>query len=640
MKRGFLLAVAAAALVAGATASGRAASPSRIVFSADRSPTVTGEIYRLDPDGRRVDLSKSPYQDTSPAVSPDGRRVAFLSDRSGRTSLYEVGIDGTGVVRVGLSLPPLSEDDCIPDLAWQPHGDTLAVGACGSTEGSLWIVQPDRKPLEVLTAKGAVQGTLWSPDGRMLVAGNGAGKVRAISPDGRTLWTRGGDGLWASWSQSGLLAMAADHGAAVYDEAGQLVFHFRLPTRSGPRFAWSPDGRDLAVFWSVERNELEVRTAAGKLVFEKAAPQGDMTWAGDSTVVFGVEGCLVCKTTDVNIRTRKESPASSRWLDPLSPDRKLAIVTPAEKTGTPFELGVGRPDGGPLDKYAQIGGCSGDGVWMPAAQSLQFVGRTRSLVYESWNDCDAPFANLYSIGPDGGGTPTRLTNVQAQETQPVLSPDGSEVAYVWAEAVGSNCKGCSDGIRVASADGAELRTLTDPQDCTFNDAPTWSPDGKTILYSEDGCDSPGELFTVPAGGGSPHDLGIAGQSPAWGPSRIAYVGSGQSDAGLWTANPNGSDRVLVAKHGVDPAWSADGRLAYLVGDLYHSALVVGSDRVRLPFARVTALGWTPDGTRLLVTASRTRIGPSDLYSLEPNGTVPVRLTKAFGVWSDYFGPGG
>src|SRR5438093_10715270 len=45
------------------------ATPSLIVFAANRAPTLMGEIYRLDPNGHRVDLSKSPYQDTSPAVS-------------------------------------------------------------------------------------------------------------------------------------------------------------------------------------------------------------------------------------------------------------------------------------------------------------------------------------------------------------------------------------------------------------------------------------------------------------------------------------------------------------------------------------------------------------------------------------------
>ncbi|HKC77028.1 MAG TPA: hypothetical protein VKB70_01450, partial [Gaiellaceae bacterium] len=70
-------------------------------MSANRAPSVSGEIYRVDADGRQIDLSRSPYQDTSPVVSPDGRRVAFVSDRSGAQGVYQVGIDGRGLTRLG-----------------------------------------------------------------------------------------------------------------------------------------------------------------------------------------------------------------------------------------------------------------------------------------------------------------------------------------------------------------------------------------------------------------------------------------------------------------------------------------------------------------------------------------------------------
>ncbi|TML75752.1 MAG: hypothetical protein E6G12_08490, partial [Actinobacteria bacterium] len=84
----------------------------------------------------------------------------------------------------------------------------------------------------------------------------------------------------------------------------------------------------------------------------------------------------------------------------------------------------------------------------------------------------------------GGGKPHRLTNAQAQQTQPALSPNGTEIAYVSAKLTGVSCAGCSNGIRVVNADGSGMRTLTDPQNCVFDNSPTWSPDGTTILYSQ------------------------------------------------------------------------------------------------------------------------------------------------------------
>lgn len=546
---------------------------------------MTGEIYRLDPNGHRVDLSRSPYQDTNPAVSPDGKHVAFLSDRSGRTALYEVGIDGRRLVRLGLSVPRLETAECPPQLAWQPQGQVLAVTVCGPSDGRLWIVRGSRKPLQLLQSKATVENLSWSADGRVLVAAPFRGVLRAFSPAGAALWKVSGS-CCGSWSPQGLFALPLGNhrGFQVNDESGRVRFGTRGSLSSN--LAWSPEGR-LAV---IRQNRLEVWTAGGSRVFDRSLPgRHDLVWANDERVVVGGYGSCQCKTRAVDLRTGKLSSASANWLGTLSPDRKLAIVTPPAGRGRPFALGVASPAGGSVRRYSRVAGCFGDGVWLPAATSLQFAGRGRSLVYQSGNYCDEPFANLYSVAPDGTGV-KQLTRVQAQEWQPAVSPDASTIAYVWASATGLSCKGCSDGIRLVGANGSGGRTLTDPEDCTFDDSPTWSPDGSTILFSETGCDSPGELYTIPAAGGTPHDLGVAGRTPAWGPSRIAYVGSDRSDPGLWTMNEDGTDRALVAENGGLPAWSPDGRLAYATGN-GNLTVVVGDAQVKLPFGDVTSLAW-------------------------------------------------
>jgi Tol biopolymer transport system component len=624
MKTGVTLAAVVAAIALGASAAQAQTQP-RIVFAADRAPTLTGEIFRLDPSGHRVDLSKSPYEDSNPAVSFDGNRVAFISDRSGTPQLYEVGIDGRGLSRVGSALPGLASGGTT--LAWQPHGDLLAVATTpvAYPQGHVWMIAPHERPRAVSMFDFA----LWSPDGRVLLVWNGD-EERALMPSGRPLWNVPADGPGGAWSSRDLLAVTDYGGVAVYDEQGHHDFSIAIGAKpSHAVSAWSADGSRLAI---AAGTKLEVVTSTGRVVFRGHAPRGDMAWAGDSVVVFGFSGCPACTATRVDIHTGKTSPASSAWLGPRSADGKLAIVTPEQESG--FGLGVTTLGTSSTRIYLRLSGCFSDGVWLPAASSEQFAGK--SIVYTNWNECDPPFDNLYAAG---AGI-RRLTDDQAQETQPALSPDGTQIAYVWASGRDMSCKGCSDGIRIANAAGAPTRTLTNPQDCTFDDAPSWSPDGTTILYSESYCDgsTPPELFTIPAAGGTPHDLGVSGEDPAWGPSRIAFVAS--ACKGLCTMNPDGSDLRLVARDGSLPAWSADGRLAYLVGDLYHRSVVVGTSApVELPFARITWLGWTPDGTRLLVVASTTRLGASDLWSITTDGTKPVRLTKNFGVGSDYFGPG-
>jgi Tol biopolymer transport system component len=108
------------------------------------------------------------------------------------------------------------------------------------------------------------------------------------------------------------------------------------------------------------------------------------------------------------------------------------------------------------------------------------------------------------------------------------------------------------------------------------------------------------------------------------------VGSEQSDHGLWTANPDATDRVLVAPKGGLPAWSPDGRLAYATGP-GNATVVVGSAQLKLPFVKVTSLAWSPDGTRFVVTARTAKTASFDLYSVQTDGTEPVRLTKNYGV---------
>lgn len=99
-----------------------------------------------------------------------------------------------------------------------------------------------------------------------------------------------------------------------------------------------------------------------------------------------------------------------------------------------------------------------------------------------------------------------------------------------------------------------------------------------------------------------------------------------------TANPDGSDRLRITKHGRHPAWSPAGELAYLSG----TTLVVGSTRLKLPFAQVTSLAWSPDGSRFVLTAQKRGNASADLYSIETDGRDLVRLTQNYGVYS---GPG-
>jgi len=225
-------------------------------------------------------------------------------------------------------------------------------------------------------------------------------------------------------------------------------------------------------------------------------------------------------------------------------------------------------------------------------------------------------------------------------------PDGSEIAYSSDRCSPQGCIRSSSGIHVLNVGGGGERVLTSNPDCTppsygpflppsvGDFTPSWSPGGTTILFSRRVCGGDSELYTVPARGGAVHDLGIGGSQPAWGPSRIAYI----VGSFIWTANPDGSDRVQIdGGLSYSPAWSPEGRLTYLKGNrnnfrgYYGSTLVVSGTQTTLPFAAVSSVAWAPAGTRLVVTAQKTATAPFDVYSVNPDGSDPVQLTQNYGA---------
>jgi Tol biopolymer transport system component len=616
-----------------AAGAGAAATPSQIVFSADRAPQLSGVIYRLDPDGHRVVLNgDNPYGDSAPLVSPDGKEVAFFSYRgvaAGQAPrIFEASIEGTQVTDL---TPSLAANAHAGSIAWQPHGDRLAAITDDPKIGgpdALWILRRGHQPLRV--AAGGIPEPIWSPpswstDGRVLLEWS-AGAWRAFSPNGKRLWTRGsknwGGCCGVSWSSQGLVAITTRHQLRVYDESGRKRFEAQAPAgRIGPP-AWSPSGREVGF---VAGGVVEVRTSRGRLLLRKqvltlkANRPNNVVLASDRRLVAGIP--TTGPQEGVDVASGKLWAASGLWLGPRSANGKLAAVTAV--VGANFAVGVKPVGGGPITSYGQLPTCGDAG---PPAQSLQFVGHSHSVVYIS--SCGTLPSSLYTMAPDGTGL-HEITALEPDATEPAFSPDGTQVAYVWTL---STSPSSGSQIRVASADGTDVRVLASfPTPCYTFTSPTWSPDGQTILFAkatldaETGCVS--ELYTVPAAGGPVHDLGVAGSAPAWGSDRIAYEGA---DGALTTAEPDGSKPVEAASPGVAGswAWAPDGQLAYLTNP-FRTDLVVANKSVALPFSEVTSLAWSPDGTRFVVTAQQSQLSQPDVYTLSTSGGDPVRLTTDY-----------
>jgi Tol biopolymer transport system component len=94
---------------------------SRLAFTSTRDtisnpPRDNYDIYWANSNGtgQEIRLTTNEAQDSDPAISPDGNKIAFRSFRDGNSEIYTMKLDGTGAQR----LTSTAETDVEPD--WQP----------------------------------------------------------------------------------------------------------------------------------------------------------------------------------------------------------------------------------------------------------------------------------------------------------------------------------------------------------------------------------------------------------------------------------------------------------------------------------------------------------------------------------------
>jgi Tol biopolymer transport system component len=150
---------------------------------------ISGEpdIYVVDPDGSGLlPLTSHPAADFSPAWSPDGKRIAFVSARDGNTEIYVMDADGSGPTR----LTTTTTFEFAP--AWSPDGSKIAFHAGDGNDLEIWVMNADGTNPEQRTNNSVSDAEpSWSPDGGRMVfvrgvslytmAADGTGQTEALS---------------------------------------------------------------------------------------------------------------------------------------------------------------------------------------------------------------------------------------------------------------------------------------------------------------------------------------------------------------------------------------------------------------------------------------------------------------------------
>ena len=235
---------------------GYASRRTKIAFTSGRDGNF--DIYVMDGDGsnqRRVTVN--PANDGLPAWSPDGKKIAFVSNRNNvnkdHKQIWVIDADGKNPIRLTDGLV-----DSYPD--WSPDGTKIVYGAHLHPDehhvapaGITVMDAADGKDKRLLTGEGA--HPTWSPDGKRIAFI--ADQIYVMDVDGRNRMQLTHDFVrkrLPSWSHDGRrIAYSGDNVIWVVDSDGenprQLTWHV---TESHP--TWSPDSEFIA-FTSFGRDD-------------------------------------------------------------------------------------------------------------------------------------------------------------------------------------------------------------------------------------------------------------------------------------------------------------------------------------------------------------------------------------------------
>jgi Tol biopolymer transport system component len=248
-----------------------------------------------------------------------------------------------------------------------------------------------------------------------------------------------------------------------------------------------------------------------------------------------------------------------------------------------------------------------------------------------WSNMRAPGHALLNA------VPTQLTYEAGAQSEPALSPDGSQVAHV-------SDKGGTPHIWLVDANGTATRQLTFGDDPDHD--PAWLHDGSAILFtrSHDGRQG---IWMVPSLGGPDTLLVADAADPAVSPdgSRLAFVRevARSAEPRVFVAPMRRLEEAKQVTTDADglwehrhPAWSPDGRtLAYRA---HHQLWMVSPDEGkarRLTFDNVSARHpvWSSDGRSIYYTSGRE--GTVALWSVDiASRRPPERMTLGSGPESD------
>ncbi len=428
---------------------------------------LLGDIYTLPIEGGAAKLVDGGMAfDSQPKFSPDGKWIAFISDREGSENVWIMHADGTGVKQV--SKDPNSD---FTSPSWAPDGMYIFVSkepfGIGSNE--IWMYHIDggsgvqiTKAKPTPTTKRAdrpdAMGVVASPDGKYLYYATKLGslKYNAQFP----MWHIARRDRKTGDEDDIIDQPESAFRPALSPDGKEILYATRYETETGLRLRNLETGEDRWVKYPVTRDDQES-------LFTRDVFPGYAFLPNGKEIVYNQDGKI--KRLDLAAGIDKVIPFTAQVSQELGP--KLDFPQRVKE--------------GPV-KVRLIQ----DPVESPDGKKMAFSAMT----------------HLYTMDIPGG-KPERLTSGNAREFQPAWSPDGRSIAYVtWSSTGGQLWKvGASGGTPQQLSTSAALYSN-----------PVWSPDGTRIValrgnaYDRDmsefdsGQTSNADLVWIPAEGGDAH----------------------------------------------------------------------------------------------------------------------------------------
>jgi len=144
----------------------------KIVFESRRDGN--SEIYTINANGSGTKrLTENAVFDGDPAWSPDGKSIAFSSDRDGNREIYVMNANGSNERRLtntGGVVPDTALNGLDADPAWSPDGRKIAFNSNRDGDYEIYVMNADGSGQRNLTDNASLDALpAWSADGRQLV---------------------------------------------------------------------------------------------------------------------------------------------------------------------------------------------------------------------------------------------------------------------------------------------------------------------------------------------------------------------------------------------------------------------------------------------------------------------------------------